>query len=188
MEVTRQHHIKPLSWAFVDITNPAAYGRVTLSDGQPSSGIHLGSLAKGIKWTPSYNITPDEVENYAAPVGYDKDNTGLRMSILLKEITGHNLALSNNGKLIIHSDGTTSVRIGTGNPLDVHSWCIVWERKAGSRLFEQAVVYEGFVESASEVSLDRSDYTVLALEIVAQVAQSRPEDDNLGYNTSRYNR
>jgi len=184
MAVTRANEAKPLSHVYLDVPLPAANANVVLASGVPSGGTEVGALAKGIKWTPEYSIVADEVENFSAPIGHDKDVIGLKMTVPMKEVSGSNLQLASGGKMLTMGDGTKSIRIGTGNDLDVHSWLIVWERKAGTGTYEQAMIYEGYVESAVELSLDRSDFTVLEVTIVARVVDGRDTTDNLGFCTA----
>lgn len=184
MGYNRANEAKPVSNIYVDVPLPAANQNVVLASGVPSGGVDIGALAKGIKWQPEYELVADEVENYDGPIGYDKVMTGLRMTIPVKEVSGYNLQLASGGNKLIMGDGTYSIRIGTGNEVETHSFLIVWERKAGTNIFEQAMIYEGYVESAVEVNLDRSEFTVMELTIVARVVSGRDATDNMGFCTA----
>jgi hypothetical protein len=184
MGFNRENEAKPISNIYFDVSLPAVDANVVLVNGVPSGGTDIGALAKGIKWSPEYDLTADEVENYNAPIGYDKTMTGLKMTVPMKEISGQNLKLASGGKLIVVGDGTKSIRIGTGNDIETHSWLVVWERKAGSGIFEQAMIYEGVVEKAVELQLASADYSVLEITIAGRVVSGRDTTDNLGFCTA----
>jgi len=174
----------PLTHVFVDVALPSANGRVSLIQGIPGTGLEIGALGGPPEILIQRTTKAFESETHSVPLAYDPDTRGMTMKFGMREISGINLKLSSGGVLIVEPDGSSSLRFGSGNPLEAHSWLISWETRPGTGEFEHAMIYNGIVSGDVSLKLSRSDYTEIAIEIVGQPILTRPANDNLGYSTT----
>lgn len=183
MAVNPANRRLPLSHVFADVTLPADNTRVTLVNGVPGSGVEVGALGGPPEVTIQRSTKAFESETHNVPLANDPDTRGMMLKFTMREITGINFQRASGGVLIVEADGTYSIRVGSGNALESHSWMITWETRPGTGLYEAAMIFDGVVTGDVALGLSRSDYSEIAVEIVAQPVLTRPTDDDLGYTT-----
>lgn len=183
MAVNANNRRLPVSHVFMDVVLPSDNERVPLVNGVPGSGIEVGALGGPPEITIQRSTKAFESETHNVALAHDPETRGMVLKFSMKEITGVNFQRASGGALIQHADGSFSIRIGSGNALESHSWMITWETRPGSGIFEAAMIYSGIVSGDVGLKLSRKDYSEMAVEVIAQPVLTRPTDDDLGYAT-----
>jgi len=172
----------PLSNFYVDVPVPATGTKVTLTNGVPTGGVHIGAtIGEGV-WEYTRDTIELDLEQYSSipDGGIIFNNESLTMTVPIAEMTKDKLARTVTGD-IVSVDGGHLVTLGGKTEPEAFSILLVAEHRAGSGIFHYFMVYNAISQEGVSLSFSKADGMTYEMSCRGLTMMDRSAGDQLGH-------